>query len=179
MRHPLQRDLLLLDVVGGSAVLASYALWIGSRANAGEALWGGIDGSARALYTVSMFAATAGFLEFTSFILRADPTQVRIGRRGFEWIVTLHALFLLPSALWMPLTFEYLATPTAARWWAVRLALAITGLASLGLVIALLRWRPRPHGIGWPLAVAGAIAFAFQTAVLDALIWPALFRTPL
>ena len=87
----------------------------------------------------------------------------------------LYAAILIPSALWMPLTFVALKSSTLVILWMVRVVLAVVGLASLSLLIALLNvWPPRPlwaHG----LAVAGSIAFCLQTTVLDAIVWSALF----
>ena len=37
----------------------------------------------------------------------------------------------------MPLTFAWLAEPSPALWWAIRLDLAIVGLASLALLAAI------------------------------------------
>jgi hypothetical protein len=52
---------------------------------------------------------------------------------------------------------------------------AAVGVGSLGLLAALVGLRPRPVTGGWRLALVGLVAFGFQTAVLDALVWPACF----
>ncbi len=75
----------------------------------------------------------------------------------------------------MPLTFGILEEPSKAVWLAIRLVLAIVGLASLGLVFALLRLRPRRRRWAYWLAVAGSVAYTIQRALLDTLVWPALF----
>jgi hypothetical protein len=57
----------------------------------------------------------------------------------------------------------------------IRPVLALVGLGSLGLLLALLSLRPRqPVAAHW-LAVAGAVAFCIHTAVLDLLVWTAYF----
>jgi hypothetical protein len=43
------------------------------------------------------------------------------------------------------------------------------------LLTALLWLQPSTPKLSYRLAVFGSIAFAFQTAVLDALVWPAYF----
>jgi hypothetical protein len=159
----------LINVTGGIAVLGSYALWLGNPSNDAGALWGSIAGPGRTLYTVSMLLAAAGYFAFATYVLRLDPE-----RPAFAWITTLFTLILFPSALWMPLTCEYLDTPGPALWWAMRATLAVVGLASLGLVVALRRLA-RTDGGHARLAVAGAAAFTFQTLVLDALVWPLCF----
>lgn len=168
----------LVNVVGGLAVLGSYAHGILTHDEPGRALWGGVPESLRPLYQVSMLLATAGYFAFSGFLLFALPTETtRIaGRLGYGALVPIHALFLLASALWMPLTFRYLAAPTPGGWIAVRLVLFATGLGALALIAALALIDPRAPRWAFGLALGGAVAFAFQTAVLDALVWPALFR---
>ena len=123
----------LVNVVGGLAVLGSYAHGILTHDEPGRALWGGVPESLRPLYQVSMLLATAGYFAFSGFLLFALPTETtRIaGRLGYGALVPIHALFLLASALWMPLTFRYLAAPTPGGWIAVRLVLFATGLGAL------------------------------------------------
>jgi hypothetical protein len=166
--NPDKLAFIAMNLVGGCAVLASYALWLATPSNDGPALWGSIAGTARTVYTVSMFAAASGYFAFAGYLLLNDVQGL-----PFAWVLTLFAFILFPSALWMPLAFEYLATPGAALWWAMRVTLAIVGLASLALVFTLARLTPT--GTAQTLAVAGAIAFTFQTLVLDALVWPLYF----
>lgn len=179
MSHP-ARALIALNVVGGIAVLASYAIGLGSASSSGDALWGGVPEGLRAYYTVNMFAAAAGYFLFTSYIaFRLPPERIRIaGRFGFGLFLVLYALVLFPSAIWLPLTERMIAQPSAWLWAAVRVDLACVGLGSLGLLAALLGLgsaAPR----GRALAIAGLLPFVLQTAVLDALVWPALFGFPI
>jgi hypothetical protein len=68
-----------------------------------------------------------------------------------------------------------LEAPNAWLWASIRLVLAAVGVGSLGLVLAIRSARPAHAGVARGCALAGAMAFAFQTAVLDAIIWPAYF----
>jgi len=90
-------------------------------------------------------------------------------------INVLYAGILIPSALWLPLTFAMIESPGGLLWLTIRLVLALVGLSSVGLLFSLLRLRPRPRGWAFALGVAGCTAFCVQTAVLDALVWPAFF----
>jgi hypothetical protein len=76
----------------------------------------------------------------------------------------------------MPLTNAYVANPSTGLWAGTRIVLAVVGLASIGLVWALLTLQTRVPGIAYWLAVAGSGYFAFHTAILDAIIWTALFK---
>jgi hypothetical protein len=168
---------LWLNLLGGTAVLGSYAHGLASHPLARAELWGGVPEALRPLYTASMLLAAAGYFAFSFFVLfRLDPERTRVfGRFGFGAFHLLYALILLPSALWMPLTFALLEAPSAALWAAIRVTLALVGLGSLGLVAALASAGPARAPGARALAVAGALAFSLQTAVLDALVWPAFF----
>jgi hypothetical protein len=166
-----------INVLGGAAVLGSYVHGLATHPATRGELWGGVPDALRPAYTVSMLLAAAGYFAFSSLLFfRVDADTARIGGRcTFGIVNALYAGILIPSALWMPLTFAMIESPGGMLWVSVRLVLAVVGLASVGLLGALLQIRPRPRGRPYALAVAGCAAFSFQTAVLDALVWPAFF----
>jgi hypothetical protein len=127
-----------------------------------------------------MFLAAAGFFPMTWALgLRGDPASIRfLGGRGFGTLFPLYGLVLVPSALWLPLTFVFADSPSTFMWWAVRVDLLLVGIGAVGLLAAVLTVRPRPHPALHVLAVVGALAFTLQTAVLDALVWPAYYPAP-
>lgn len=175
--HPSQLTLLALNVVGGVAVLGSY--WAGFASNPGSAgaLWGGVPEWLRPAYTVSMLTAAAGYFPFTWLLLfGVDPDRAKVaGRYGYGVFPVLTALILAPSALWMPLTFRVIDAWDPTLWIAIRVVLATVGLASLGLLAALVRLEPVASSRLHKAAIAGAAAFCVQTALLDATVWPAFF----
>ncbi len=175
--HPQKRLLAWLNVLGGSAVLASYAHGLATHPEARGAVWGGVPESLQPLYTVCMLLATAGYFAFTGFVfLRLDAERVRIaGRLGFGIFNLLYAAILIPSALWMPLTFAMLEAPSALLWGAIRGVLAVVGVGSVGLMVALATVQPREPTRSHRLALVGSLPFCIQTAVLDAVVWPAYF----
>jgi hypothetical protein len=175
--HPDCRSLLILNILGGIAVLGSYALGIALHPGTSSQVWGGVPESIRPLYTVNMFLAAAGYFAFSFFVFfRLDPDRTRFpGGYGFRALHVLYALILFPSALWMPLTFAMLDAPSAALWAAIRLVLFLVGVGSIGLIAAVATARPVEAPIARGIAIAGAVPFAIQTALLDALIWPAYF----
>ncbi len=169
--------LLIINIIGGAAVIASYVFGLRGQAGGADVLWGGVPPSIRPVYGISMILSALGYFAFIYFILgRLVPDDVRIGRFGFSIFFAIFLLILVPSAFWMPLTNQYVQSPGTGLWIAVRTVLAVVGLASIGLVWALLALEPRGHGAAYWLAVAGSAYFAFHTAILDAIIWAALFR---
>lgn len=175
--HIQQIALGLINVVGGILVLTSYVYIIKAYPDRRGDFWGDVPASLKPLYTVSMLLAAAGYFAFTSFILfRLDPDQVRTWNSfNFQLFHALYVLILVPSALWMPLTFAMLEHPRRRLWWSIRITLAIVGLASLGLLLALILLSDGESTIHYWLAIAGCAAFCVQTSLLDALVWPAFF----
>lgn len=174
--NPQKRVLLRVIAIGGAAVLASYAWFLVAHPDLGDEFWGGVPAWMKPAYVFNMLLAAAGFFAFTRFVLRRRPPQVEVaGRFGYGIFKWIYALILVPSALWMPLTFAMIQGPNPFLWFSIRLTLAAVGVGSLLMIAALLRMQPRSRGVSFRLAVLGSIAFSFQTAVLDALIWPAFF----
>ena len=175
--HPQKRTLVWIVLLGGAAVLASYAYSLGLDPATRAALWGDVPAALLPAYVASMALAAAGFFAFTYFLLfPASPDEVRIaGRFGYGLFQGLYLIVLVPSALWLPLTSAMIQQPSGLLWLGIRLVLALVGLGSVGLLLALLSLRPRPRSTAYWLAVAGAAAFCIQTAVLDLFVWTAYF----
>ncbi len=178
--HADRRAMAWSNILGGTAVLGSYIHGLTSNPTTRGALWGGVPEALQPLYTVSMFTAAAGYLIFTYILFRRiDPERDRVGATlALRFFNPLYVAILVPSALWLPLTFAMLANPSEMLWIGIRLTLLMVGMASIGVVVGLMRLQPRPAPVPFGLAVAGSLAFSFQTAVLDALIWPAFFAGP-
>jgi hypothetical protein len=170
--------MVFINLLGGGGVIGSYIWGFQTHPNAGQALWGGVPDSIRPFYTAGMVLAATGYFAFTYFILfRLDPSETRVFTRfSFGLFNILYAAILIPSALWMPLTLFALEGSSLGVVWAVRIVLAMVGLASVALLFALLKVEPRLPRWAHRLAVAGCMGFCLQTAILDAIVWVAFFR---
>ncbi len=170
--------LLLINIIGGAAVIDSYIQGIKTHPGSGNVLWGGVPQAVRPVYGISMILAALGYFAFMYFILfKLQPDEVRIaGRFSFSLLHFIFLGILIPSALWMPLTFYMINNPGGGAWTGVRLVLIIVGLFSCALLWALLTLNTKEPNMPYWLAVAGSAYFAFHTAVLDMIIWPLLFR---
>ncbi len=169
---------LLLNAIGGSAVLGSYAWTLLSRPIDMDGLWGGTPEGIRPFYGVFMVLAAVGYFFFTAFFLRRlrPDSCRRFGVSSWSLLGGLYGAVFVASALWMPLTAEMLQHPGEGLWLAIRVVLLVVGGASLALLVVLLTIDVDRSGWLYPAAVAGLIAFCVQTAVLDALVWPSFFR---
>ncbi|MFP8873050.1 MAG: hypothetical protein VCB42_00650 [Myxococcota bacterium] len=169
--------LVWINVLGGIAVLGSYAYGFVAHPDEVGLAWGGIPVEWRGLYSAAMFPAALGYFPMTFFLLfRSNLEQsLRGSVRLRPALILLYCAILIASALWMPLTFAYLAAPSAALWAGIWFVLGVVALASLGLTAVLLQLRPAPPTTSWRLALLGSLFFAFQTVILDAGVWPSLF----
>lgn len=154
-------------------MLASYAYGLGEPAFV-AGMWGGVPEAMRPIYTVSMILAALGYFPMTAYMGWRFPARDSAAAR-FGYANACYASVLFASALWVPLTLALLDAPSTAAWLAVRLALIVAALGSLGILVALL-WEPVEAG-GWlcKLAIAGCVLFCNQTLVLDALVGPYFF----
>jgi hypothetical protein len=177
--HTQQLTLGLINVVGGILVLGSYAHGLITHPANRDAIWGGVPETIKPFYTANMLLAAAGYLAFTYFVLfRLSPDNGQLDNlSGYKVFYILYALILFFSALWMPLTYLALGHPGSGLYlWAVRIILAIVGLASLALLGVLLSLHSSESAPVYWLAIAGSVLFCIQTAVLDGIVWPIFFR---
>ena len=170
--------LLIINIVGGAAVLLSYVFGLKAQPGGASGLWGSIPVGIRPAYTVSMLISALGYFLFLYYLLfRVNPDgSLTANHFGFVLFNVILLVILVPSALWMPLTNVYIAHPSHGLWLLVRLVLALVAIGAITLVWAIYVSRGPSHGLAFWLAIIGSAYFAFHVAVLDALLWPALFR---
>ena len=170
--------LLIINILGGAVVIGSYILGLKGQTGGANVLWGNVPTNIRPIYTVSMILSALGYFAFLYYIFfRLNPAQVSIaGVSGFTMFYVIFLGILIASAFWMPLTNMYVSNPGTGIWVGIRVVLAVVGLASIALFVALLTLQGKAPGTAYWLAVAGSGYFAFHTMVLDAIVWAALFK---
>jgi len=175
-----KRTLVLVNLIGGAAVLGSYAFYLATNPTTRSQLWGNVPDELRPAYTISMLLAAAGYFAFSYFVLfRIDSRETRVvASYGYRFFIWVYAGVLAPSALWMPLTFRMFDEPSWGLWIGIRIVLGLVGAFSLVLLWAIASVRPAGRSWARALALLGALAFAVQTALLDALVWPFYFPFP-
>jgi hypothetical protein len=177
MMHRQKKQWLAINVLGGVAVLGSYAHGLITHPETRDLLWGDMPEPLQDVYGVTMWLATAGYLVFMHHVLfRIDPAEVRVGQySGLSVINGFSAAVVFASALWMPLTFAYLAQPSTALWVLIRADLIVVGIGAVGLIVTLFTLSPRPIGCAGVVTIMALLLFALQTAFLDPFVWPAFF----
>ena len=176
--HPQKKQWLAINVLGGVAVLGSYAHGLITHPETRSLLWGHMPEALKDVYGVTMWLATAGYLVFMHRVFfRVDPSEARVGEnRGFGVINACCAAVVVASALWMPLTFAYLADPSTALWLLIRADLIVVGIGAVGLLLTLFNLSPRPTGWAGSATIVALLLFALQTGFLDPFVWPLFFR---
>ena len=138
--------LLWINALGGTAVLASYAYGFIVHPDTVGLMWGGVPESWRGLYTTAMFPAAIGYFPMTFFLLfRTDLEQpTRLGPQLGTALGALYCAIMISSALWMPMTFAYIAQPSAALWAGICFVLALVGVSALCIIALLDPTTTRP-----------------------------------
>jgi len=169
--------LLAINVIFGSAVILSYIWGVLTYPDSVSKLWGNVPDSLIPMYTSWMFVAALGYFAFMYFILiSCDADETRVARKLsysiYYWIIL---LILIPSAIWMPLTFKMIITPSAVLWISIRVVLTAVAVGSISLIVAIIKTDPIKSKWSHRFAILGAVGFSIQTVLLDALIWTYFF----
>ena len=157
-----EADRIAATVAALRAAFPAAAIWVADDASR--------DGTAE-------LALAAGYLALAwhiVFVLMRHGARVA-GRDVGQVALPLFLAVLVPSALWLPLTFDMIAAPSAALWWTIRGVLALVAIGSLGLWAVAAFARPVGSTKTRLGAVIGGAFFCLQTVVLDAIVWTALY----
>ena len=172
----------LVNVLGGVAVLGSYALGLLLYPETRMSLWGGIQGNWQTIFTVSMLPAAIGYLFFFYVMVFRSGTEAftQTSVLGVYTPSILCAAFLISATVWMPSTIAYLNTQQTG-WRALSVAsLWITALSLIALLLVMISVKTGPAFVTTYkyIAVAGLSYIVFHCLVLDAIVWIARFPKP-
>ena len=177
INHKRQKYLFfIINIIGGSLVLFSYAHGLITHVDLRDSLWGGIPGNIKPFYVVSMFMAAFGYFFFTNYILKKIFFNENDNLSLLRLINILYAGIIFPSVMWMPMTFEYLLNGSIELWWLIRMVLFVVGVSSSLLFILLLFFNFKNKSNFQFMSILGIFSFWVQTMILDALVWPIYFN---
>tara|TARA_B100000745_G_scaffold229759_1_gene154099 strand:+ start:896 stop:1432 length:537 start_codon:yes stop_codon:yes gene_type:complete len=166
-----------INIIGGLSVLGSYAHGLISNPLTRMNLWGNVPLLIRPYYTIFMFLAAGGYFFFTSYILfyiNIDTVKL-FGKYGFWFINILYAGIILPSTIWIYLTFAMMNNPSPFLWLVVRLILFTVGFSSVILLSSFFMSNFEKTNWLYIASIIGLTFFCIQTMLLDAIIWPYYF----
>ena len=166
-----------INIIGGICVLTSYVHALVTNPLTRMSLWGNVPLSLRPYYTIFMFLAAGGYFFFTSYILfYLNIDTVRLfGKYGFWLINILYAGIIIPSAIWIYLTFAMINNPSPILWLFIRVVLFTVGFSSMILLFSFFMSNFERHGWLYISSIIGLFFFCIQTMLLDGIIWPYYF----
>ena len=165
----------LVNLVGGIAVLGSYCAGLYLYPDQRTALWGGVVGNWKTLFTTSMFFAATGYIVFCYTMTISDGANESSFLGKYTFII-LAAAFLFSASVWMPATLQYLDTKNEI-WWVVSVtSLWITAacLTCMGLAFNFTEF-PNVNLFQNSVTLTGMICITFHCLVFDAIIWVTKF----
>lgn len=170
--------LLLVNIIGGAAVIISYIIPIATYSGPVMDFWGKTPAHLISTYTVFMLLAAVSYLVFTPLLIfKTKAKEVTLYNRfSYRWFSAAYALILIPSIGWMALTQAYLNTPSEILWTIIEIDLLLVGVGSIFLFILFLGMKPKKPTIWYWISIPFLLLFIFQTAILDPFLWTAGFR---
>jgi hypothetical protein len=161
---------ILVVVLGLIGVVISYSFGLKSMPGGVDALWGNTPESIRPLYFLTTTLAFLGFsLVFIFLVFRTDLMNYYPFSRST-------IVIMVASMLWLPYTVTMIEHPERFTWIKVRLVLLLVALGSWFIFRRLTRLLDENYGKWRIAAIAGSALFLFHTLVMDAILWPHLFR---
>lgn len=169
----------LINVIGGVAVIGGYALGLSMYSEHREALWGGIQGHLRNGFTTSMLFAATGYLTFCSAtIFKGGADGFGVNQIFGQYSLSiLSAIFLLSASLWMPTTIAFVHTGVSYWWGIAVFSLWITALSLLWMTgMVAFSDVQSISGIIKYSSLIGLAYITFHCMILDAVCWVWLFN---
>ena len=170
--------LILINLIFGSMVLYSYYSGVTKEPALSLRLWGGVPTILQPLIVACMFISAVGYFFFTyNFLTNVDVQNVMFLNRFNYW--TLHIIYLLiliPSMLWIDLTYKYMKSGSTFDWYIVVFVLFCVAIASVILFLFTIDTEFNNKNFIYLASVCGVSFFVFHTLFLDGLIWTVFFH---
>ncbi len=173
----IRTQFIIINLIGGIAVLGGYAYALINHPDTRNDLWVGIPESWKPFYVVSMFAAAFGYLIAMYYLIFKGGLANKFfwGKTDVSIMTILLVLFLLSAAMWIHSTFAYLESPGSGTWTMVQIELRTTAIAILLFTVGLATASEISHSSLHRWAVSGLFYLTFHCLVLDAILWTMKF----
>ena len=170
--------LLFINLIFGSLVLWSYYSGVTKNPDLSLKLWGGVPEVLRSFIVSFMFISALGYFFFTyNFLVNVDLKNTIFLNRFPSW--SLHVVYLLilvPSSLWIDLTFKYLRSGQSLDWIYVVSVLYCVAIASILLFLFVIDSGDTKKTFIYLASSLGASCFVFHTLFLDGILWTTFFH---
>jgi hypothetical protein len=170
-------SLIILNIIFGSLVLFSYYNGVTKNPELSLKLWGGVPKVLHSFIISFMFVGAIGYFLFTThLLLNIDIDYKFFGKFNYCFLHLIYLMILIPSALWIDLTFLYMKSNTSINWFYVVSCLSSVAFFSVVLFLFIVdTYIDKSHWLYF-YAVIGSLAFVFHTVFLDGLIWTFFFN---
>ena len=170
--------LILINVIFGSMVLLSYYNGLTKEPQLSAKLWGGVPSILHPIIITFMFISAVGYFFFTyNFLFNVDANKIFFLNRFNYWSLhILYLLILIPSMLWIKLTFKYMMSGNSLDWIFVVIALSSVAIASIFLFLFTIDLNMIAKPFIYLTSIIGVSIFTFHTLFLDGFIWIFFFN---
>ena len=170
--------LLLINIIFGSLVLFSYYNGVTKNPDLSLKLWGGVPEILRPYIVGSMFIAAFGYFFFTyNFIVNVDLQSTKFfGKFSTLYLYAIYLLILIPSSLWIDLTFKYMESGLTIDWLYVVSILYCVGISSVFLFLFIIDSGDASKQFIYLASFIGGCFFVFHTLFLDGILWTSFFH---
>ena len=169
----------LVNIIGGVSVIGGYILGLSMYSEHREALWGGVNGHLRTVFTISMLLAATGYIIFCyATIVKGGAEEFGVNHIfGQHSLSIISAIFLISASLWMPTTIAFVHTGVSYLWVIAISSLWVTALSLLWMTAIVAFSDPQSiAGITKYSSVIGLAYITFHCMILDAVCWVWLFN---
>ena len=170
--------LIFINIIFGSLVLLSYYKGVNREPELSLKLWGGVPKVLQPYIVASMFISALGYFFFTAnFLLNVNSEEVKfLGKFNYWSLCVVYLFILIPSALWIELSFSYMKSGDINTWYYTISTLYCVAIFSVILLLFTVDTYVDNNSKLYLPSVIGASLFAFHTLFLDGLIWTFFFH---
>ena len=170
--------LVLINLIFGSMVLYSYYAGVTKEPDLSVKLWGGVPSILQPFIVSCMFISAIGYFFFTyNFLVNVNPDNAMfLNKFNYWYLHILYLLVLIPSMLWIDLTYKYMKSGSTFDWYVVVAVLFCVAIASIILFLFIVDTKIEDKNFIYLASVFGGSFFVFHTLFLDGLIWTVFFH---
>ena len=134
---------IFINIFLGVLVLSSYFIAITQFAEYSESLWGGVQGSLRTTFIISMLFGALGYMIFFTFIIYSCLVEENCVKelyfyKSINVFSSLNfsvMIFLISASIWVPTILMYLKSLNSIFWYLSVGSLSVTAFSAISILI--------------------------------------------